>query len=44
MPFDPDVVVLPGIFTTPEQWAKETLVIDHKLRAEKIRRMEAVVH
>jgi putative spermidine/putrescine transport system substrate-binding protein len=32
---DPDVAKLPGIFTTPEQWNKESLVIDHKLRAEK---------
>jgi putative spermidine/putrescine transport system substrate-binding protein len=26
---------LPGVFTTPEQWNKEALVIDNKLRAEK---------
>lgn len=26
---------LPGIFTSKEQWAKETIVIDNKLRAEK---------
>lgn len=31
----PEVAKLPGIFTTPEQWEKEALVIDHKLRAEK---------
>ncbi|MFN3351585.1 PotD/PotF family extracellular solute-binding protein [Pseudorhodoplanes sp.] len=30
-----DVAKLPGVFTTPEQWNKEALVIDHKLRAEK---------
>jgi putative spermidine/putrescine transport system substrate-binding protein len=32
---DPAVAKLPGVFTTPEQWNKEALVIDHKLRAEK---------
>lgn len=26
---------LPGVFTTPEQWQTQALVIDHKLRAEK---------
>ncbi len=31
----PDVAKLPGVFTTPDQWNKEALVIDHKLRAEK---------
>jgi putative spermidine/putrescine transport system substrate-binding protein len=30
-----DVAKLPGVFTTPDQWNKEALVIDHKLRAEK---------
>jgi putative spermidine/putrescine transport system substrate-binding protein len=32
---DPAVAKLPGVFTTPDQWNKEALVIDHKLRAEK---------
>jgi len=32
---DPAVAKLPGVFTTAEQWDKEALVIDHKLRAEK---------
>src|SRR5262245_50955480 len=32
---DPAVAKLPGVFTTSEQWSKEALVIDHKLRAEK---------
>ncbi|ARQ03026.1 ABC transporter substrate-binding protein [Pseudorhodoplanes sinuspersici] len=32
---DPEVAKLPGVFTTPDQWNKESLVIDHKLRAEK---------
>ena len=32
---DPAVAKLPGIFTTADQWNKEALVIDHKLRAEK---------
>jgi len=31
----PDVARMPGIFSTPEQWSKEAIVIDHKLRAEK---------
>ncbi len=30
----PDVAKLPGVFTTPDQWNKEALVIDHKLRGE----------
>lgn len=32
---DPAVAKLPGVFTTPDQWSKEALVIDNKLRAEK---------
>lgn len=32
---DPAIAKLPGVFTTPDQWNKEALVIDHKLRAEK---------
>ena len=32
---DPEVAKLPGVFTTPDQWSKEAMVIDHKLRAEK---------
>jgi putative spermidine/putrescine transport system substrate-binding protein len=32
---DPATAKLPGVFTTPEQWNKEALVIDNKLRAEK---------
>jgi putative spermidine/putrescine transport system substrate-binding protein len=31
----PETAALPGVFTTPEQWAHQTLVIDDKLRAEK---------
>jgi putative spermidine/putrescine transport system substrate-binding protein len=31
----PQTAALPGIFTTPEQWANQTLVIDNRLRAEK---------
>ena len=41
---DPEVAKLPGVFTTPDQWNKEALVIDHKLRAEKTARMAQVVH
>jgi putative spermidine/putrescine transport system substrate-binding protein len=32
---DPDVAKLPGVFTTADQWNKQAIVIDHKLRAEK---------
>lgn len=32
---DEDLIGLPGIFTTPEQWATQTLVIPNELRAEK---------
>src|SRR5882724_6832770 len=32
---DPAIAKLPGIFTTADQWNKEALVIDHRLRAEK---------
>ncbi|MBV8849864.1 MAG: ABC transporter substrate-binding protein [Methylobacteriaceae bacterium] len=31
----PDVAKLPGVFTTPEQWSSQAIIIDHKLRAEK---------
>jgi len=32
---DPEVAKLPGVFSTPEQWKSQAIVIDHKLRAEK---------
>ena len=32
---DPAVARLPGVFTTPDQWSKQAIIIDHKLRAEK---------
>jgi len=32
---DPEIAKLPGVFTTPEQWQKQAIIIDHKLRAEK---------
>jgi putative spermidine/putrescine transport system substrate-binding protein len=32
---DPELAKLPGVFTTAEQWDKEALVIDNKLRAQK---------
>ena len=32
---DPAVAKLPGVFTTAEQWNKQAIIIDHKLRAEK---------
>ena len=32
---DPAVAKLPGVFTTADQWSKQSLVIDNKLRAEK---------
>ncbi|MFT3758869.1 ABC transporter substrate-binding protein [Thauera sp.] len=31
----PEDASLPGVFTTKEQWDTQTIVIDHKLRAEK---------
>src|SRR3954471_23812661 len=31
----PDGAKLPGVFTTPEQWKEQAIIIDHKLRAEK---------
>jgi putative spermidine/putrescine transport system substrate-binding protein len=33
---DPEVAKLPGVFTTPEQWKKQAIIIDHKLRSEKL--------
>lgn len=33
---DPEVAKLPGVFTTPEQWKEQALIIDHKLRSEKL--------
>ncbi|MFN3275650.1 MAG: PotD/PotF family extracellular solute-binding protein [Paracoccus sp. (in: a-proteobacteria)] len=30
-----ELASLPGIFTTPEQWETQTLIIPHQLRAEK---------
>jgi putative spermidine/putrescine transport system substrate-binding protein len=32
---DPAIAKLPGVFTTPEQWKTQAIIIDHKLRAEK---------
>ena len=32
---DPAIAKLPGVFTTADQWNKQAIVIDHKLRAEK---------
>jgi putative spermidine/putrescine transport system substrate-binding protein len=32
---DPEVAKLPGVFTTADQWNKQAIIIDHKLRAEK---------
>jgi putative spermidine/putrescine transport system substrate-binding protein len=32
---DPETAALPGVFTTAEQWSKQAIVIDPKLRAEK---------
>jgi putative spermidine/putrescine transport system substrate-binding protein len=33
---DPAIAKLPGVFTTADQWTKQAIIIDHKLRAEKI--------
>ncbi|SMF37285.1 putative spermidine/putrescine transport system substrate-binding protein [Tistlia consotensis] len=35
-PVDPAIARLPGVFTTAEQWKEQAIVIDHKLRAEKL--------
>jgi putative spermidine/putrescine transport system substrate-binding protein len=32
---DADIAKLPGVFTTADQWNKQAIIIDHKLRAEK---------
>jgi putative spermidine/putrescine transport system substrate-binding protein len=32
---DPATAKLAGVFTTPEQWKQQAIIIDHKLRAEK---------
>jgi putative spermidine/putrescine transport system substrate-binding protein len=31
---DPQIARLPGVFTSPEQWQSQAIIIDHKLRAE----------
>ena len=33
---DPAIAALPGVFTTAQQWSDDALIIDHKLRAEKL--------
>lgn len=33
---DPEIAKLPGVFTTTKQWKEQAIVIDHKLRAEKL--------
>lgn len=32
----PELAQLPGVFSTVEQWNREAIVIDHKLRSEKL--------
>jgi putative spermidine/putrescine transport system substrate-binding protein len=32
---DPAIAKLPGVFTSPEQWSREAIVVDPRLRAEK---------
>ena len=32
---DPEVAKLPGVFTTPEQWKTQAIIVDHKMRGEK---------
>ncbi|MGE0851612.1 MAG: PotD/PotF family extracellular solute-binding protein [Hyphomicrobiaceae bacterium] len=32
---NPEVAKLPGVFSTPEQWKNQAIIIDHKLRAAK---------
>ena len=33
---DPAIAALRGVFTTAQQWSDDALIIDHKLRAEKL--------
>jgi putative spermidine/putrescine transport system substrate-binding protein len=33
---DAETADLPGVFTTPEQWKSQAIIIDHKLRSEKL--------
>jgi len=33
---DPEVAKLPGVFTTAEQWKQQAIIIDHKLRSQKL--------
>ncbi|GAB5375930.1 MAG: ABC transporter substrate-binding protein [Acuticoccus sp.] len=33
---DPELADLPGVLTTADEWESDALVIDHKLRAEKL--------
>lgn len=33
---DPELAALPGVLTTAEQWETDALIIDHKLRSEKL--------
>jgi len=32
---NPEIAKLPGVFSTPEQWKSQAIIIDHKLRAAK---------
>ena len=32
---DPEIAKLPGVFSTPEQWKTQAIIIDHQLRAAK---------
>jgi putative spermidine/putrescine transport system substrate-binding protein len=32
----PEIAKLPGVFATPEQWKTQAIIIDHKLRSEKL--------
>jgi putative spermidine/putrescine transport system substrate-binding protein len=32
----PETARLPGVFATPEQWKSQAIIIDHKLRSEKL--------
>ncbi|MGE0238812.1 MAG: PotD/PotF family extracellular solute-binding protein [Parvibaculaceae bacterium] len=36
VPVDAELAKLPGLFTTVEQWKSGAIVIDHKLRSEKL--------
>lgn len=33
---EPEIAALPGVFTTTQQWEENAIIIDHRLRSEKL--------